>query len=95
MTSHPSLQGIRARFILDDDDLLALAELAKPRLLLLSDLRTPQDLSNEFWAILGEKHGFDSLTVVPDPTTTDRGTILAVPKAQTAVPIEPEENLKP
>lgn len=77
-SAHPSLQGIRERFVLDDDDLDALAELAKPRLLTLADARTPQELSNEFWAILGEKHGFDWTTVVPDPSTKDKGTILAV-----------------
>lgn len=88
---HPSLQGIREKFVLDDDDLEALQNLAKPRLLTLQDARTPQELSNEFWSILGQKHGFDYLTVVPDPSTKDKGTILAVrlPTLDTL----PEENL--
>lgn len=90
--AHPSLQGIREQFILDDDDLLALAELSKPRLLTLADMRTPQELANEFWSILGQKHGFDYQTVVPDPTTKDKGTILAV--RLTALDTLPEENLK-
>lgn len=87
--ANPSLQGIREKFILDDDDLLALAELSKPRLLTLADMRTPQELANEFWSILGQKHGFDYKTVVPDPTTKDKGTILAV--RLTALDTLPEE----
>lgn len=89
--THPSLQGIRERFVLDDDDLEALGNLAKPRLLTLADMRTPQELSNEFWSILGQKHGFDYSTVVPDPITTDKGTILAVRLA--TLDALPEENL--
>lgn len=67
------------RFILDDDDLIMLAEAAKPRLLLLSDQRTPQDISNECWQALALKHEFEWDSVRPSTDTRDKGIIRAIP----------------
>lgn len=68
-----------ARFILTNADVLRIAAVAKPRLLSLDDTRSPQDMANAEWEIIGERMGFDWTTVVRDPRSTDAGTILAVP----------------
>lgn len=67
------------RFVLTDDDLLTIAAASKPRLLSLEDQRSPQMMANRAWKRVGDRLGFDWNTVQPDPTTKDRGTILAVP----------------
>lgn len=69
----------RQRFILDDDDLLLLEAAAKPRLLLLSDQRTPQHISNEAWQALALKHEFVWDSVRPCSDTRDKGIIRAIP----------------
>jgi hypothetical protein len=69
----------RQRFILDDDDLKLLEAMSKPRLLLLSDQRTPQDMANEAWQALALKHQFEWDSVKPSTDTLDRGIIRAIP----------------
>lgn len=94
MTRRSPIAGIRQKYVLDDDDMIALAELAKPRLLTLADQETPQEKSNQFWAILGEKHGFQWDTVIRDPQGADPGYILAVPIGQEH-PFQPLAPAKP
>lgn len=67
------------RFILDDEDALFIAEQSKPRLLLLNDQRTPQDLANEAWQLIADKHGFEWDSVRPSTDTLDKGIIRAIP----------------
>lgn len=68
-----------ARFILTDADVIRLAAVAKPRLLSLDDQRSPHDMANAEWKIIGERLGFDWTTVIKDPKSRDAGTILAQP----------------
>lgn len=69
----------RQRFILSDEDLYLLADAAKPRLLVLNDQRTPQDMTNEAWQLIAMMHEFEWDSVRPSTDTLDRGIIQAIP----------------
>lgn len=72
-------QSAYRRFVLTDDEVWAIHEASKPRLLTLEDQRTNADIANEAWQSVARKHGFVWDSVIPDPATRDKGTILAKP----------------
>ena len=70
----------KTTFVMTDQELIALGELAKPKILTKESPMTPQELSNEFWLLLSRKYGFDVSTVEPSPLTKDKRVFLAVPQ---------------
>ncbi len=74
----------RTEYEMDDDDLETLLKACRsvPMLVIAGDIPSAQENTNNAWARLGEKLGFDGKTVRP---------ALGGQKFFTAVPLEPED----
>lgn len=90
MTSRSGIPGLAGyqRFILDDDDCQLIDRCSRPRVLTMEDQRTPQQVMNDVWQLLADKHEFKWDSVKPATDTRDRGIIMAIPLDKNRV--EPE-----
>lgn len=71
----------RQRYEMTEDDLAALLEACKPVTYIIvagQEPRSPQDNANDAWSALGDRMGFEYLTV--EPTGEGDRFFTAVPK---------------